>query len=324
MSDKQGSNRGHNADKPNEIPARGWKDIGSRVLKQIKSDHVQIVSAGVAFYFFMALFPTIIAAMSIYGLILDPANIQDHISALSRVLPGEASGMIEGFIKPIISKPSVHLSWSLFLSILISLWSANQGTKALFEGINIAYNEKDTRGFFRKTGLTLLFTIGGLVIGFLSILIVIFFPALIEHIHLGSVVESLLGWSRWLILAGLIILALGVIYKVAPNRDDPELRWISWGSVIATNFWIMSSLLFSWYVKNFGSYGEMYGSLAAVVIMLLWLFLTAFIILLGAEINSEMEHQTRKDTTVGPDQPLGERGGYHADHVAGKNEGIKS
>lgn len=320
MSDKKSSNRGHNADRPSEIPVKGWKDIGSRVLKQVKSDHVQIVSSGVAFYFFMALFPTIVAAMSIYGLILDPASIQDHISALSRILPGEAAGMIEGFIKPIISKPSDHLSWSLILSIVISIWSANQGTNALFEGINIAYNEEDNRSFFKKTGTTLLFTLGGLFIGLLSIVIVIFFPALIEHIHLGSVVESVLSWSRWLILAGLIIFALGVIYKIAPDRDNPEIKWISWGSIIAATLWILGSLLFSWYVKNFGSYGEMYGSLAAVVIMLLWLFLTAFIILLGAEINSEMEHQTSKDTTVGPDRPLGERGGYHADHVAGKEK----
>lgn len=132
MSDKRGSNRGYNAEKPSEIPAKGWKDISSRVLAQIKSDHVQIVSAGVAFYFFMALFPTIIAALSIYGLVLDPASIQDHISALSRILPGQAAGMIEGFIEPIISKPSGHLSWSLILSIMVSLWSANQGTNALF------------------------------------------------------------------------------------------------------------------------------------------------------------------------------------------------
>lgn len=228
--------------------------------------------------------------------------------------------MIDSFLKPIVSKPDSHLGWGLVLSILISIWSANQGTSALFEGVNIAYNEEDQRGFIKRTALTLLFTLGGLVLGLIAILAIIFFPALVDLIHLGSTVETIIGWGRWLLLAGIVIFALGLIYKKAPNRDNPEMKWVSWGSVIATVLWILGSLLFSWYVKNFGSYDSMYGSFTSVIIMLLWLFLTSFIILLGAEINSEMEHQTAKDTTVGPDEPMGERGGYHADHVAGKEE----
>ncbi len=310
--------KGHNADKPGEIPASGWKEIGSRVISQIKADHVQIVSAGVAFYFFMALFPTLVAALSIYGLVSNPADIESHISALSGFLPGEATGMIDNFIKPIVSKPDQTLGWGLVFSILLSIWSANQGTSALFEGMNIAYNEQDDRSFFKRTGITLLFTICGIILGLLSIVIIVLFPAFIDKINLGATLETVLGWVRWLVLGLIIVFALGVIYKKAPDRDNPELKWVSWGTVIATVLWIGGSLLFSWYVKNFGSYDEMYGSFAAVIIMLFWLFLTAFIILLGAEINSEMEHQTRKDTTVGPDQPMGERGGYHADHVAGK------
>lgn len=316
---KRGTGRkGHQADKPSEIPAAGWKEIGSRVISQLKVDHVQIVSAGVGFYFFMAIFPTIVAALSIYGLVLDPAQIQDHVDGLTGILPGEASGMIESIMEPIVSKPSQTLGWGLLFSLLLSIWSANQGTNALFEGINIAYNEEDDRSFFKKTGMTLLFTLGGIILGLISILIVILFPALIDHIHLGSTVESVLGWTRWLILGFIIVFALGLLYKKAPDRDNPEMKWVSWGSVIATGLWILGSLLFSWYVNNFGSYDDMYGSFASVIIMLLWLFLTSFIILLGAEINSEMEHQTAKDTTVGPDEPMGERGGYHADHVAGK------
>lgn len=314
--------KGHNAEKPEEIPASGWKEIGSRVVSQIKKDHVKIVSAGVGFYFFMALFPTLVAALSIYGLVSDPASIESHISALSGILPGEATGMIDSFIKPIVSKPAQTLGWGLIFSVLLSLWSANQGTSALFEGVNIAYNERDDRSLVKRTGVTLLFTFGGIILWLFSILIIVLFPAFIDKIHLGSTVETMFGWARWVILAFIIIFALGIIYKNAPDRDDPEIKWVSWGSVIATILWIGGSLLFSWYVKNFGSYDDMYGSFAAVIIMLFWLFLTAFIILLGAEINSEMEHQTRKDTTVGPDEPMGERGGYHADHVAdgGKKE----
>lgn len=315
---EQGSSgKGHRADKPSEIPAKGWKEIGYRVVSQLKTDHVQIVSAGVGFYFFMAIFPTIVAALSIYGLLMDPAQIQDHVNGLTGILPGEASGMIESIMEPIVSKPSQTLGWGLVFSLLLSIWSANQGTKALFEGINIAYNEEDNRSFFKKTGMTFLFTFAGIILGLLCILIVILFPAITDFIHLGSTVETVLGWTRWIILALIIVFALGLVYKKAPDRDNPEIKWVSWGSVIATVLWILGSLLFSWYVKNFGSYDDMYGSFASVIVMLLWLFLTSFIILLGAEINSEMEHQTAKDTTVGPDEPIGERGGYHADHVAG-------
>lgn len=310
-------NKGHSAEKPGEIPISGWKAIGSRVISQITKDHVQIVSAGVGFYFFMALFPTLVAALSIYGLVADPASIESHISALSGILPVEATGMIDSFIKPIVSKPDQTLGWGLIFSILLSIWSANQGTSALFEGVNIAYNEQDDRNFFKRTGITLLFTVAGIILGLLSIIVIVLFPALVDKIQLGSTVETILGWARWVILALIIVFALGVIYKKAPDRDNPEIKWVSWGSVIAAVLWIGGSLLFSWYVKNFGSYDDMYGSFAAVIIMLFWLFLTSFIILLGAEINSEMEHQTRKDTTVGPDEPMGQRGGYHADHVAG-------
>ena len=308
--------KGHKADKPSDIPAAGWKEIGSRVVSQLKKDHVQIVSAGVAFYFFLAIFPTIVAALTIYGLVLDPVQIRQHVDGLAQILPGEAYSIVESVMEPLISKDSQALGWGLLFSVLLSLWSANKGTSAIFEGINIAYNEEDNRSYFKRTGLTLLFTLGGIVLGLISILVVILFPALIDQIHLGSTIETVLGWVRWLLLAAFIVFALGLLYKKAPDRDNPEVKWISWGSIIATVLWIAGSLLFSWYVNNFGSYDDMYGSFASVIIMLLWLFLTSFIILLGAEINSEMEHQTSKDTTVGPDEPIGQRGGYHADHVA--------
>ncbi len=311
---------GHNAEKPREIPAKGWKEIGKRVMSGIKNDHVQIVAAGVGFYFFMSLFPILVAGLSIYGLILDPAELQEHIAVLSNILPAKAAGIIESIMGPIVSKPNDTLGWGLALSILLSIWSANKGTSALFEGVNIAYNEVDNRNFLKKTALTLLFTIGALLLGFVAMLIVILFPAFIDMIPLGSTVQNVLSWTRWLLLVLLIVFALALIYKKAPHRDSAETKWVSWGSFIAAAFWILGSLLFSWYVNNFGSYDDMYGSFAAVIIMLLWLFLTSFIILLGAEINSEMELQTRKDTTVGPTEPMGERGGYHADHVADRTE----
>ncbi|MDT0651313.1 YihY/virulence factor BrkB family protein [Autumnicola edwardsiae] len=321
MNKSKSNNRGHKAKTPKEIPTRGWKDIAKRVIDQISKDHVQIVSAGVGFYFFISLFPTIIAAISIYSLIIDTAQIQDQLAMLNSLLPAEAYQTVEQIVEPILQKSDQTLSWGLGLSILLSLWSANKGTSALFEGINIAYDEEDERSFFKKTAITLTFTLGLILAGLLSLLLVIFFPVLVGNLGLSTTISSVITWGRWLVLGLLLIFSLGLIYKIAPHRDNPRFRWVSWGAALSSFMWIIGSILFSWYVRNFGSYGDVYGSFAAVVILLLWLFLTSFIVLLGAEINSEMEHQTSKDTTIGKEEPMGQREAYHADRVAGKDKG---
>ncbi|MCH4821844.1 YihY/virulence factor BrkB family protein [Gramella lutea] len=308
--------RGEEAQWPHQIPLKGWIDIGKRVWHEMKIDHVQIVSAGVGFYFFLSIFPTIVAAISIYSLVLDPEQIREQVSRLNLFMPDQAFGMITDFLRPILEQSKNEIGWSLFISILVSIWSANKGTSALFQGINIAYDEIDTRGIIKKNLLTLLFTLAGLVIGLLSLLIVIFFPLLIENIGLPSQIEDMFTWLRWVILGFILIFTLSVVYKIAPNRRSPRFRWVSWGAIIGTALWLAGSMLFSWYVGNFGSYADLYGSFAAVAILLLWLFLTAFIILIGAEINSEMEHQTRKDTTIGVEMPMGQRNAWHADHCA--------
>jgi membrane protein len=227
--------------------------------------------------------------------------------------------MLSGILEKTAAKSGQTLGWSLVLSILLSLWSANKGTSALFEGLNIAYNEYDERNFLKKNAVTLLFTIGGIVLGFICMALVVGFPAMVGSLGLPDFARTLIGWLRWPLLMLIIVFALGAMYKIAPDRDNPEFRWVSWGAIIATLLWIGGSLLFSLYVSNFGSYDKTYGSFAAVIILMMWFFLTAFFILLGAEINSEMEHQTRYDTTVGPNEPMGQRGGYHADHVAGSD-----
>ena len=313
--------RGHNAEKPTQIPKKGWKDIALRVKDRLTKDHVSIVSAGIAFYFFLAIFPAIAAALSIYGLVMEPAEVAQQMSQLANVLPEQAHQMISNILEKQSEKSASSLGWSLVLSILISLWSANKGAKAVFEGVNIIYDETDERGFFKLNAVTLLFTIGGIIIGFIAIAMVVAFPALIDKIGLPSTLETIIQLLRWPILALIVMFALAAVYKVAPCRNSPEFKWTSWGAIIATVFWLAGSLLFSLYVNNFGSFDEAYGSFAAVIILMLWFFLTGFIILLGAEINSEMEHQTSRDTTTGEDKPMGQRGGYHADHVAGKDKG---
>tara|TARA_R100000935_G_scaffold52897_1_gene80371 strand:- start:552 stop:1526 length:975 start_codon:yes stop_codon:yes gene_type:complete len=319
-TEKKVKNRGYEAVKPYQIPLLGWMDIGKRVFSQIKTDHVQIVAAGVGFYFFLALFPTIVAAISVYSLVLEPSQIQEQISGLSTLLPDQAFGMISDILKPVLEQSNKEIGWGLAISIAISLWSANKGTNALFEGVNIAYNEKDQRNFFKKNLITLIFTLGAVVLGLISLLFIIFFPILIEKVGLPQQIEGILALSRWLVLGIILILSLTMVYKIAPNRSSPRFAWVSPGAIFGTIFWLAGSLLFSWYVKNFGSYDDLYGSFAAVIILMLWLFLTAFIVLLGAEINSEMEHQTIHDTTIGEQKPMGKRGAFHADNVARKSK----
>lgn len=276
---------------PSDLPYPGWKSVGGRVFKEISKDHVSIISAGVAFYFFLALFPTLIAAISIYGLVNEPAQVQQQMEQMTFILPQQASQMLSDILNTIVGKGGQTLSWSLGLSLLFTLWSAHQGTSAVFEGVNIAYDETNERGFFKSHGITLLFTLGGVIIGLLCIALVVVFPAVADSLGLPSILKTLIEWLRWLVLAGVIIGVLGLTYKIAPDRETPDFQWVSWGAVIATILWLGASLLFSFYINNFGNYDKMYGSFAAVIILMLWFYLTAYIILLGAEINSEIEQQ---------------------------------
>lgn len=293
------------ARRPSQITATGWKHVGLRIKDQLAEDHISIVSAGVAYYFFLALFPTLIAAISIFGLIVDPAQVQQQMSQMANILPQQTSQMISGILENIAGKSGQTLGWSLAVSILLSLWTAQQGTKAVFEGINIAYNQVDERGFFKRNGLTLLFTLAGIIVGTICTALVVVFPAIVEGINLPSTsLESLIQWLRWPILALIIMGALGLTYKIAPYHRDISFRWVSWGAVTATILWLAGSLLFSFYISNFGNYDQMYGSFAAAIILMLWFFITAYVILLGAEINSEIERQTLKDTTIDKDDDL--------------------
>lgn len=309
--------RGHQAEKPQQIPKEGWKDIGKRVFGQIKKDNIDIVAAGVAFYFFLAIFPTLAATVSIYGLVTDPGQVQSQMSQLTSVMPQEVSQMISERLQGISGESDQALGWSVVIGILLSLWSANKGTKALFTGVNIAYDEEIDRGFIKDNALSLAFTLGGIIIGILSITLVVGFTAIADQLGLPSFLHTIINWLRWPMLLLIVMFSLALVYRFAPDRDNPKFKWVNWGAAIAAFLWMLGSLGFSFYVSNFGSYNETYGSVAAVIILLLWFLLTSYIILLGAEINSEMEHQTAKDTTKGKEKPMGERGAYHADHVAG-------
>jgi membrane protein len=181
--------------------------------------------------------------------------------------------------------------------------------------LNIAYDEKEQRGFFHRTAVTLLFTIGAVALAAFAVILIAVFPAAVDRIGLPNVVATVISWARWPILAGAVLLGLALLYRYGPSRRHARWRWVSWGSAIGTAVWLAASAAFSFYVSHFGSYNKTYGSVAAIVILLTWFLLSAYIVIFGAELNGEMEHQTAKDTTTGGEKPLGRRGARYADTV---------
>jgi membrane protein len=311
-----GDDRGRYAEKPSDIKWPGWKDIFWRVWNELGRDRISMVSASVAFYATLAVFPALAAAVSIYGLVADPQTIQNQLNTVAGVMPQDAFGVISNQLQALVQAPRAGLSLTLIGSLLVTLWSANNGMKALIEALNIVYNEEEKRGFFKLNLVSLGFTLAAILFSLVALSLVVAVPAFI-----GTIEQAFGGLRtpvvllRWVPLAALIVLGLAVAYRYAPSRRAPHWRWVTWGSTAATVLWLAASMLFSYYVSNFGSYNKMYGSVAAVVILMMWFYITAFIALLGAEVDSEMEHQTVQDTTVGGEKPMGRREAYMADTV---------
>lgn len=305
--------RGRQADRPGEIPARGWRDIAARVKTEIGHDNVSLIAAGLALYGLLAAFPALAATVSLYGLFASPEQIAAQIQGIAGVLPQQVSDILQTALQDIASRRDQTLGFGAFVGILVALWSARKGVAALMTATTIAYDEEEQRGFFRKLFVSFTFTIGA-VLGFVVVvLLAVAAPVAMQAVGLGSAVLAALAVLRWVVLWLLIVLALAVVYRFGPDRNRPKWRWVSWGSAIAATLWLVGSLLFSLYVRNFGSYGETYGALGGVVVLLLWFYLSGYAVVLGAEINSEIEHQTGRDSTRGPEKPMGRRGAYVAD-----------
>ena len=304
---------GADADKPSEIPAKGWIQIARRSLKEMGQDHVTLIAGGVAYSWFLALFPGLIAAVMIYGLVTDPAEVQQQITSMAEGLPTSAQDLLSEQMTTIASGSSSSLGIGLIVSLALALWSASAGMAGLVEAINIAYDEEEGRNFFVKRGLALLLTIGFIVFLAVSIGLVVVVPIVLDTLGLGVIATIGAQVVRWLGLVVLMVIALALLYRVGPDRDAPKFKWVSQGAITATVLWVIASIGFSFYVDNFGSYGETYGSLAGVIVLLLWLWITAVVVLLGAEINAETEEQTAKDSTKGPEKPMGERDAVKAD-----------
>ena len=306
--------RGRGARTPSEIPAKGWKDIGMRVFHDVSENNIVSVAAGVTFYVLLAIFPAIAALVSCYGLVADVATINEHLQSLQGVIPSGALDIIGEQVKRIAAKGDTTLGLTFFTGIVLSLWSANGGMKAVFSALNIVYEERETRSFIWLNLRSLAFTAGALLFIILALVGIVVVPAAINIVGLSSEAWYI-ALLRWPVLLAAVLGGLALLYRYGPSRDAPRWRWVTWGSALAAVAWLVTSLGFSWYVSNFGKYNETYGSLGAVIGFMTWIWISTTIVLIGAEVNAEMEHQTEADTTRGPEQPLGTRDARMADTV---------
>ena len=305
--------RGRSAEKPSDIPAKGWKDILWRVYAGISDDRILANAAAVTFYALLALFPAIAALVSIYGLFADPASIQQQLDAVSGVLPDGAVDVIRDQLNRLVEQPRGTLGVSFVIGLVVALWSANGGIKALFDTLNVVYGEKEQRSFIRLTAITLAFTVS--MIGFVLVAMACIVALPVALNYLPSFMGSILNIARWPVMLALVASALAVIYRYGPSRDEPKWRWITWGSTFAALAWLGFSAVFSFYAAHFGSFNKTYGSLGAIIGFMTWMWLSVAVILLGAKLNAETEHQTARDSTEGSPNPLGARGTKMTDTV---------
>ena len=308
---------GGTADRPRDIPRRGWFQILKRAWKEAKADQVPLIAAGVAFYAFLAIFPALIAAVLLYGLLADPSQVASQVDQVGKALPSSAQSLLSDQLTSLTSTSQQSLGIGLVIALAGALWSASGGMGNLITAVNIGYDEEEDRGFVKRKGLSLVMTLGAIVFVVVAIALVAVLPAVLNALGLPPVLRVGVEVVRWLGLVVAMMAALGVLYRVAPDRDAPKLRWVSVGAITATVLWVIASAGFSLYVDRFSSYGKTYGSLAGVVVLLLWLWISAYVVLLGAEMNAEAEQQTGRDTTRGDPQPMGERGAVKADSLPG-------
>jgi membrane protein len=307
--------RGRRADTPLHIPWAGWRDIFWRTYAQIQNDRLLSLAAGVVFYSLVALVPALAAGVSVYALFANAATIGKHLSIVADIVPAGTLDMLSGEITRIAAKSEGRLTVGFLVGLAIALWSANAGMKSIFDALNIIYDEDEKRGLIRLNLVSLFFTMCAIAAAGLAVSLVVVFPLLLAGFGLTSFDAPTIAYLRWPVMFVMIILGLAVLYRYGPSRRLVKWRWISVGSVLAALVWLAVSSLFSWYLGNFANYNATYGALGAVVGMMMWMWLSAIVVLVGAALNSEIEHQTARDTTVGPEKPLGARGAVMADTV---------
>jgi membrane protein len=309
------SSRGRLADKPSDIPTLGWKDIVWRVYQNIGSDRVVALAAGVTFYSILALFPAIAALVAVYGLFADPNTIAAHLDSLSGMLPEGALNVLGDEMKRIAAQGNNTLGVTFIVGLATALWSANAGIKSLFDALNLVNKEPEKRGLIKLNAISLTFTLAAIVFVLLALGAMVVLPIVLDYLGIAAAADLATKILRWPALLLVVMLGLAFLYRSGPSRAKPKWRWITSGSIFAAIAWVAVSILFSWYAAHFGSYNKTYGALGAVIGFMIWIWLSVIVILLGAELNAEMEHQSARDTTTGAAKPMGSRGARMADTV---------
>jgi membrane protein len=312
---KQRDERGRQADSPASIPPPGWKDIVVRAKEEAKTDDVSLLGGGVAFFAMLALVPALVAVVSIYGVFANESTVVRQVGDVLGAAPREVQDLVTAQLRSIVMGSRAGLSIAAVAGILLALWSASAGMKHLIGAINVAYDENETRGFIKVRAISLALTVAAIVFLVVAFGIIAVLPAALAKTGLGDAGRIAVGVVRWVVLLVGMMVGVAVLYRYGPDREDPKWSWASPGAIFATVTWIAVSLLFSLYTANFGNYNKTYGTLAGIVVVMLWLYLTAVAIIVGAELNAEIERQTERDSTEGPEQPMGSRGAFAADTV---------
>jgi membrane protein len=309
-----GDARGRDAHTPAGIPPAGWRDVAMRVFHGISEDRITTIAGGVTFFVLLAIFPGLAGLISLYGLFADSGSIAQHLDSLTGILPEGGMQIIRDQLQTLTSQPAQKLGFATAAGLAISLWSANGGVKAMFEGLNAVYEEHEKRSFIGLNAITLAFTLGLMGFAVASLTVITVLPQLLSFVGLGGL-GGIVDLARWPVLLVVAALMIAVVYRFGPSRDRPQWRWVSPGSIFATVVWVAASLLFSWYTSHFGNYNKTYGSLGAAIGFMTWMWISTIVVLVGAKINAELEHQTEADTTAGRPAPRGQRGARMADTV---------
>lgn len=313
LPESVGSDRGRDAKSPGDIPPRGLRDVFWRVIEAVMVDRVTLIAAGVTYYLLLSLFPALAALVALYGFVADPSTIMGHISFLASVFPPGSFDVILNQLTALTQQKTSTLSFAFLTGLVVAIWSANSGMKAIFDAMNVAYQEKEKRSFVRLNFLSLTFTFGGLIIAIVLIVAIGVLPAALSYLWLDRWQELLARFARWPLVLVLVGCGIAVIYRFGPSREQAKFRWLNWGVVFSTLLWMSASILFSFYIENFANYNATYGALGALIGMMVWIWLSVIILIVGAELNAELEHQTACDSTTGTPQPMGNRGAFVAD-----------
>ncbi len=309
--------------RPSHLGWRIWWRVFRRVWEAADRLNLSLVAAGVAFYALVSIFPAIAALIAIWGYVADPIALQDQLGIAQRLLPDDAFAILQEQIAALIGANDSTLQLTSLLSVLLAIWTARNGVAALIRGLNSIYHESHRRNPFRRYIVAILLTVLLIFVAILAFAAVVILPGVLAYFSIRPEIEIAITLIKWLVLLSVVLLGIGVLYRFGPNRRGAKVSWLTPGAIFALLLWAGGSIAFSVYLRNFGNFNEVYGSIGAVIALLFWFYISSYVVLLGAQLNAELELATIHDTTVGEDRPAGERQAFVADNVADANGNIR-